>query len=265
MKRLQLFEIEDSPHLPAFIRDMVTDYLQFIVRFLKPYRPVLPALADVIRQQKIDTIIDYGSGAAGPMVDVARSLKLDFDLDLRLILTDKFPNFSAKQELRTEARNFGLKLEYLLQPVDVARQLPEIEGLHTFFNVFHHFTPVQAIGILQKIAERQQPVGIFELTGRHPWTLFTIFVSPVYVWLLTPFIKPFRWRRLFFTYPLPVVPFIVWWDGMVSNFRTYSIPEMKELIKNAGISHYHWEMGEIRSILNIRVKYVLGSPLLGGV
>jgi hypothetical protein len=51
----------------------------------------------------------------------------------------------------------------------------------------------------------------------------------LFVWVFTPFMRPFLWKRLLFTYPLPCVPMICLWDGFVSQLRAYTPDELRAL------------------------------------
>ena len=52
-----------------------------------------------------------------------------------------------------------------------------------------------------------------------------LLLTPLAVGLATPFIRPFRWSRLFWTYVIPLVPLTCWWDGVVSQLRAYTPAE----------------------------------------
>ncbi len=63
--------------------------------------------------------------------------------------------------------------------------------------------------------------------------------------LTTPFIRPFKLSRVLFTYLIPVVPLFIWWDGIVSSLRTYSVSEMNDLILNVeGSDIFDWDVGK---------------------
>jgi hypothetical protein len=89
--------------------------------------------------------------------------------------------------------------------------------------------------------------------------LLPFFFTPVYVWLATPFIRPFRMSRLLFTYLLPLVPFTCWWDGLVSAMRAYTVKEMLALTQ--GLDGYNWIAGRA-SIPGTRahVTWLRGVP-----
>jgi hypothetical protein len=89
------------------------------------------------------------------------------------------------------------------------------------FKSFHYFGPATARDVLQCAVEANL-IGIFE-TERSVGTMIPLLFTPLSVAVATPFIRSFQWRRLLWTYALPLVPLTCWWDGLVSNFaRTRS-------------------------------------------
>jgi hypothetical protein len=83
--------------------------------------------------------------------------------------------------------------------------------------------------------------------------------SPISVLLTTPLIKPFKIGRIVFTYLIPIVPLFVLWDGLVSAFRTYSVKEMKALVKSLeGNEFYDWDIDRLMSGPGV-ILYLLGT------
>lgn len=78
--------------------------------------------------------------------------------------------------------------------------------------------------------------------------------------LATPFIQPFSWKKLFWTYLIPVIPFSNIWDGMVSVFRTYNNAELMAMTSDLNKDGYTRETGEIDAGKGIKVLYLLGYP-----
>jgi hypothetical protein len=60
---------------------------------------------------------------------------------------------------------------------------------------------------------------------------------------------------------VPIVPFVLWYDGIVSCLRAYSRNELEEMIGLLNSSAYQWNVGEDRSGF-LPVTYVLGYPVL---
>ncbi|MBN2364789.1 MAG: hypothetical protein EH225_01385 [Calditrichaeota bacterium] len=255
MKRIHLFEFEDYPWFSGTIRELVTDYLHYIVTTFHMYRPVIPLLKKALKSQRFNTIIDIGSGGSGPIPDILTELHKENLGDVQIVLSDMYPHLDAFQKIQKQAPD---QITYIPHSVD-ARSIPEkLVGFITFFNTFHHFKPADAVKILQNASRGGNGIGIFELAGRDPITLFYIFMSPVISCLITPFIKPRKWKRWIFTYLLPAVPFIIWWDGMVSSFRTYSTEELVKLMRETGNKDYVWKAGRIRGVLATKITYLIG-------
>jgi len=252
--RWHLFELEDQPWFPAVVRDLATDYLHFIEARIRFHRPIVPLLADVLRRSKSDAIVDLCSGGSGPIPEVVQGLA-GAGLTVRATLTDRYPNIAAFS--RTAAGNPAIG--FVDTPID-ARNVPRsLAGVRTLFNAFHHFRPADAAAILRDAVESGAPIGIFEVSDRTPRTILSILLTPLVVMLVTPFITPFRWRRLFWTYLVPLVPLTCVWDGVVSQFRAYTVAELHEM--SARLPAFDWEAGQIPvEATPVRLTYLVGRP-----
>jgi hypothetical protein len=108
---------------------------------------------------------------------------------------------------------------------------------------------------------RVQAIGIFEAPARHTSTLLSLLFIPIAAWLFVPFRRPFRWSRLFWTYLIPIVPFVLLFDGLISCLRAYSPEELKEMTRGLGGNRYRWETGEeAGGLLPVRITCLIGSP-----
>jgi hypothetical protein len=174
---------------------------------------------------------------------------------LKILLTDYYPNIPAFEYCCSMAENFT----YHAEPVD-ARNVPEnLKGLRTQFLLLHHFKPADARLILQNAVDSRSAIVIFEGQERSFTSLLAMFLSPLSVLLATPFIRPFKFGRIFFTYLVPIVPIFVWWDGIISSLRTYSVKEMNELVKTVeNFETFEWEIGKLKSGPGV-VLYLLGT------
>ena len=84
---------------------------------------------------------------------------------------------------------------------------------------------------------------------------------PFILWIVTPWIRPFRWKRLLWTYPFPMVPVTCTWDGVVSQLRAYSPEELKSLVAPLADSGYTWKIGKEKVPATPgHVTYLLGYP-----
>jgi SAM-dependent methyltransferase len=260
VRRFHLFEFHELPWFPAVWRDLLTDFLSFYASAFNPYARVAPLLADALKEAGDSRIVDLCSGAGRPLLSLVPALRRLGVRDLQVTLTDKYPNLEARENVgETEA-----VVTYLETPIDAVDVPSELKGFRTLFTSFHHFRPDAALAVLADAVSKDEGVGIFEYTERNwlIWTLPTLLI-PAFVWLCTPFIRPFRWRRFVWTYLIPVVPIVAMWDGFVSNLRTYSVSEITDLVRQLGHQDYGWKIGRAPSIGMSRVTYAIGFPQKG--
>jgi ActR/RegA family two-component response regulator len=254
MPRLHLFEFEDQQWFPTFLRNYITDFLQFLANATQLYKPVVPLIEKALKTRNTPTIVDLGSGGGGGLLWLNRELKKSVP-DLKIVLTDFYPNISAFEFTRSKAANF----EFVAKPID-ARDVPAgLAGLRTQFLSFHHFKPSDAQRILQNAVNSSSSIAIFEGQERSLAGVLVMLLSPAAVWLLTPFIRPFKLKRLIFTYIVPVIPLVVLWDGIVSALRTYSVQEMNDLVARLDANdEYQWEIKRIKSGAGV-ILYLWGN------
>ena len=254
MGRIHLFEFEDQKWFPKILRDYGTDFLQFLSNKTKLYKPIIPILEKGLKASKTIQIVDLASGGGGGLLWLNSQLLQTFP-DLKIVLTDYFPNQTAFEYTKAQADNF----EFITTSID-ARNVPKsLKGFRTQFLSLHHFKPEDAQKILQNAVDAGCGIGIFEAQERSLPSILAMLFSPISVLLTTPFIKPFKLGRLLFTYLIPIVPLFVLWDGVVSSLRTYSVKEMEALV--ASLQHsdtYNWEVGRIKSGPGV-VLYLLGT------
>lgn len=254
MKRIHLFEFEDQKWFPNSIRNYITDFLQFASNMGRIYDPIIPLLSEQLKNDETNTIIDIGSGGGGGLISLNTALKKEIP-NLRIVLTDLYPNKEAFRYTSKFTDNF----EFVEHPID-ARDIPvQLKGLRTQFLSLHHFKPKDAMAILQNAVDNNSSIAIFEAQERSLKSIVGMIVSPLSVLILTPFIKPFGWSRLLFTYLIPIIPIVVLWDGIVSVLRTYSVDEMRELVKQLDNSEtYDWKIDKINSKTGV-ILYLLGT------
>jgi hypothetical protein len=239
LPRLQLFEWEDLDLFPPAIRDLALDYLGFLeVRFAL-YKPVLPLLRRMLEHTRTLEVVDLCSGRGEMVLALYEALASD-GINIEFTLTDKFPNLRAFRDITSQ---HPLNLRYISDSVDATKVPPELVGVRTILNAFHHFSPWAARALLQNAVNAGQPICIFEIPERKLLTIISLLLTPLFVFFATPFIRPFLWKRLLWTYLIPLVPFMCCWDGVVSQLRAYTITELSELTQ--GFEVYEWSAGRI--------------------
>ena len=256
MKRLHLFEFEDQEWFPETIRNYMTDYLRIVSDTFNFYESVIPVIQKGVEKSGTNQIIDMASGGGGGWLSISKKILYAIP-DVSIKLTDFYPNIEAFKKIQKEYPHL---FDYAETSVD-ARNVPkELKGLRTQFLSFHHFKSGDAKKILQNAVDANQPIAIFEAIERNVEGFIKALGVPLTTYALTPFIKPFDKKRLFFTYIFPVVPFFTGFDGFVSVCRMYSQDEMRSLVASlSNTEKFEWEIGVKRKGI-MGVQYLLGYP-----
>jgi len=256
MARIHLFEFEDLSWFPTNIRNYGTDFLQFVANKFDFYKGVIPILKKGIDKSNSNTIIDLASGGGGGWIRLSEHLTEEMP-KVKVHLSDYYPNISAFEATVKKKPSF---FSFEKDSVNALNVPAHLKGLRTQFLSFHHFKPIDAKQILQNAIDSNAPIAIFEAQKRDIIHFIKFLFSPINVLITTPFIKPFSFGRIFFTYLLPIVPVFVFWDGLVSVLRTYSKKEMEEMIESLNNHElFDWEVDEKKE-KGFTILYLLGTP-----
>lgn len=257
MRRLQLIELEDLPWCPAVIRDGGTDWLAFMFSVSRAFTAAIPTIRAALAAARTNVVVDLCSGGGGPWRSLAPSLAEHGPI--RVVLTDLYPNVEAYTAMRAEV---GEAIDFHPEPVDAASVPASLQGVRTMFNAFHHFPFSEAVAVLEDAVAAGQPIAIFEGASTRALGLVAMPMQIPLLLLGTPFVRPFRWSRLFFTYLIPLIPLLVLFDGTVSFLRLYSREELQEVIAAvSGSERFTWEIGSAKVPgFPVQLGYLLGVP-----
>jgi hypothetical protein len=258
MRRLHLVEFHELSRFPATWRNLLTDVMSYFAEGFRPYHPVSGKLWAAMQACGARSIVDLCSGAGRSALTVAREIAARHGVEVSVVLTDKYPNLEAFQRAARERHGTVTIIDTPVEATDVPGDL---DGFWTMFTSFHHFREPEARRILANAVRQRRGIGVFEYTERNflIWGP-TILAMPLFVWIATPFIRPFSWRRVLWTNLMPIVPLLAAWDGLVSCLRTYSPAELLALTPKHAPERYTWEAGSLRSFGACRITYLLGWP-----
>ena len=221
------YELEDHSWFPDSLRTYQTDFLGGIAKLIGLYKPAAVFLSGKVKAG--DRIVDLASGSGIPAILSTKNL------DVSLILTDKFPNAKNANFI-----NKSFNADYITDSIDVIEnEIPRGE-IYTIFNSLHHFSKENLIILLKKIKANNAKAYFFEPIMPTPLTFIKVALSTLILpFFIIPFIKPFRWDRLVFTYLFPIGVLATFWDGMISVRKSYSIRELEKMktdFQNLGIN-----------------------------
>ncbi len=256
--RLQLFELEDQRWFPHVIRQGMLDFLRFMITKLHAYEAALPLLQELLARTNQKHITDLCSGAGGGIETIQQDLSRRTGQQIRITLSDLYPNLEAYRYLQKQSHG---SIDFIPQPVDATNVPGTITGVRTIFSSFHHFPPNVAKQILQDAADKRAPIGIFEGAQKSWVEMILLWLAfPIVIVLVTPFIRPFKLSRLFFTYIIPLIPFGIIWDGTVSLLRIYTPTHLRQMLQQVQAPNYTWRTGRVGNRPGKHVIYLIGYP-----
>ncbi|MFT6849362.1 MAG: hypothetical protein ACJATA_000157 [Sphingobacteriales bacterium] len=259
MKRIHLFEFEDFSWFPDWIRVRMTRFIVTMHKLLGSKAEIATLLEKALAHSKNKEIYDLCSGGGGPMLDVYELLKSRPGLeDVKLTLTDLYPNKSAAAEIKKRGDS---NLDYSTYPVDATAFNKKNQGVRTMICSLHHMRPEKVKEILKDTMNAGDPFLAFEISDNSfpKWIWWISFpINIITTLLITPFIRPMSWQQLVFTYIIPVLPILIAWDGALSNARTYTLDDLDIVLKGINKNNYIWEKGVIKRKGN--KLYLMGLP-----
>ncbi|MCB2378307.1 hypothetical protein LGH70_11975 [Hymenobacter sp. BT635] len=259
MKRIHLFELEDFPWFPGWLRTCLTRLMVVMHRAIGSPQQLSKLLIRALAHSRQPRIVDLCSGSGGPMLEVLAHLQRQpGNSDLALVLTDLYPNIEVAEAVN---RSTPPHLSYRTTPVDASQVGADLPGVRTMTGSFHHMRPALARAILQNARDSRQPICIYEMSDNSlPTAIWWISLPLIFViaFFLTLFVRPLTWRQVVFTFLVPIIPLCFAWDGAVSNARTYTLRDMDDLLAGLETEGYTWEKGRITG--RGTKLYLLGLP-----
>lgn len=210
--------------------------------------------------------IDFCAGGGGPTPSIERHINRDIKQQqgpkepAQFVLTDLHPHIANW----TEAASRSPNVHFSPDPVDASdapadlltnhlntANLPVGDKKHfRLFNLaFHHFDDALARRILANTLRTSDGFAIFELQDRSLRAFLACCMLGVGVLLSAPLFA-WRWRSpatLFWCWAVPVLPFVLVFDGWVSSLRTRTPDEVEALMRTCGLDEKELAQWELRS------------------
>jgi len=225
MKRKQVPQITNTKWFPTIVVRCVHEFMTWFVHKVKAAKPFMPVIEEGLQYANKIVVIDHKGGAGFETLDVF------LDESLEKTYTDS-DDFKAT-----------------------------FEGLYVSVNSFHQFDENKARFILEEVASKQQPIVILEGNNDSLWQVFGMTVIvPITVLLTAPFVKPFRFERLIFTYLIPILPLVTFIDGSLALFKLYAPQDLNELTASIDQQNYIWRSGKLDNGRGGKIIYLIGHP-----
>lgn len=259
----RLFEFEDKAWLPDTIREGMTDYLRFVLNSGNFYEPVAPLIIQLLKKTGATTVIDLCSGGGGTVEQIQKNIETQYNQQVPFVLTDKFPNLNAYKFIQQKTKG---KITYFPRPVNAVQVDDSLKGVRTIFSAFHHFDNDTAKQVIGNAVAAKEGIGIFDGGDKNIFFILSItLLHPIAFFLSTPFLKPFKWSRLLFTYVVPIIPLFTIWDGIASVTRLYTPQQLLGIANSVNNTSYCWQVGKQKNKYGMHITYLLGYPVAKNV
>lgn len=226
MKRKQAPQITNAKWFPNFLTLCVYEFMTWFVNKVNAAKPFIPVIEEGLQHADRIVVIDKRCGAGFATVDS--------------LLNDKVKRVFVRSDNFTASE----------------------EGLYLSVNSFHQFSVNDAKDLLTQISIKKQPVVIVEGNNDSLWQVFGMTVIvPLTVLLTAPFVKPFRYERIIFTYIIPVLPFVTFFDGFMALFKLYAPKDLDELTASIKTDGYYWRSGKLDNGRGGKIIYLIGYPV----
>lgn len=156
---------------------------------------------------------------------------------VKFVLTDLHPHVESWEKAALASPH----LTYVSTPVDAAAAPAELfanrgkKPVFRLFNLaFHHFDDGLARAILKNTVETSHGFAIFELQSRDIPSFISCLLFGFFIFLIAPLLYWWSPQILFFVYVVPIVPFVLVYDGLVSSLRTRTADEVELLLRTCG-------------------------------
>ena len=205
---MALKELEDYPWFPAILRKYQMEFIGIMVSKLRLYNKVVDIISEDLNKYGITDIEDLCSGSGFPAIFMHNNVDIN---RLTTTLTDKYPQII----------NTTTDIDYHQETKDITTLEISPRKYYTMYNAFHHFDTKDQKALIQKVINNKGHLLIVEIVQPTIFHFLLVTLASIFgVILLCPLIRPFEWKRLFFTYIIPINLLTVLIDGYISILKS---------------------------------------------
>jgi len=226
--KITIPELEDLPWFPSKLRQMQMEFIGFMVVMFKVYQPLLTVIKQSLAKSNTRNILDLCTGSGEPIRNLVTSDRISDSI----ILSDLYPC------PKIETGDFIWNVESL----NALESHNELSGMRTMFNAYHHFSEQEKLKLLE--IHSQNGIFIAEILQPNIFNLLKIIFTTILGQLVfAPFVKPFSFQRLLFTYLIPINLITITLDGIISVLKSQRPRSMFKQVKENFNSDYQFDCG----------------------
>jgi hypothetical protein len=235
LRRRQLVECGDQAWLSGTLRKVYTDVLAAVLRQGEYYTKAYVHFSIWAKKCEAQEVLEIASGSGGPAGELIAGASKRSEKLPKIVLSDLFPLVETYQEL--QQRLGSERLGYLEQPLD-SRDLAKLSSRDDVLprdcllcSAFHHFPPEDASRLIQGVLSRGGGLFILEPLSRSYFDLLTTFLFAIPAAMFASLSSDVRsFKSFLFCWVIPIVPCMLWFDGLVSVLRAYRPEEIRAMI-----------------------------------
>ena len=259
--RIQAFEFGDQSWFRGVWREAYLDGMNFMLWVGGVYRRMFQPYARWARRAGGHVVLDLASGGGRPIHTLVTEARKNNVPLPRIILSDLHPDLDAYARIAAAHPD---EVSFVNAPVDATAPGQPEARLFSICTAFHHFPPDRARQLIANAARNGDGIFIQEIFVRH-WLSTLLSVCNLIPLMLSPFFsRRISLFKILITTVIPIIPFMLMFDGVVSVFRTYRLEEIMAMVPQELRREWRWETGSCHYLGFLGAPYVCGyRPRVG--
>lgn len=236
-------QISRAKWLPNFIKNLMPEFLDYIVSLVSANKPFLTLIQTSPNQK--NKFYLHAPEVGGSSLLVALDLLKEFANSEVYVLSDHLSKQRQEHfqilipDVHNQVQSTTLKT--------INKSQSDTERILLSINHAHLLSDQELVQMLRTLSENFDQIIIGEGNNKSlRQVIGMLLLSPLVALFCTPAVKPFKVSRLLLTYAIPLVPIMIAWDGMVALFKIRT-PEKLQSIINSQISlqnEWTWNTGK---------------------
>ncbi|MEW6056081.1 MAG: hypothetical protein AB1540_05650 [Bdellovibrionota bacterium] len=273
MRYVYHFEFCERPEMPEWLRGDFFRSLGWLQKSFGLHQVLKKNVAQILEELSVAQVIELGSGSGEALVALSQGVQ---NREVRFFATDRFPKVGLWERCFSSHK----QIEFITSPVSFesvgsglksSRELPsQDKGTHIknlpnaallLISTLHHADPKQTRLFFEQVAGLKMSIVIVEPLERNIRGALLGLFAGVPSLLVPLFFKGIavkeRLRFFFLHWIIPVVPFVLSHDGLVSALRQRREVEWRELTQGLPYQlHFQDRLGPLRNFSVLTLRYV---------
>jgi hypothetical protein len=234
----------------------MTEILGKTVKAGNIYEPATPLFQDFCKKAESAAVLDLCSGSGEASRIFIDSLNKNNLPKLQFYLSDLNPIDNAQKTALPENTS---RIEVGIDASSINENDVPQHQARMMIAAFHHFHPQQAKKILQDAVNKQKAIFIVEPFPKRLSTTLPFFLHSFIPGAINPLsCENDRLLKAVFTYLIPIIPLMGWWDTIISALRMYTEEDYYAMV--ADMDDYNWQYYELAGALNGAITVFTGIP-----